>query len=105
MKAILRWFHPASWHVVLIFIMLGVFAGLFAWFSFNLIDFFMANVGFISRHGLLALGEGGLRQAAELVGSGYLAIGFYVYFKACEVELVVRLRNGAGAKGPHPKVD
>ncbi len=105
MRAILRCFHPSSWNVLFIFIMLGIFAGLFAWFSFNLIHYFMANVRYISQYGAYALQEGGLRQAIELVASGYLAIAFYVYFKACEVELVVKLRDRAGAKEPHPKVD
>jgi|AP12_2_1047962.scaffolds.fasta_scaffold330797_1 H+/Cl- antiporter ClcA len=105
MKAILRWLHPSSWHVIFIFLMLGVFAGLFAWFSFNLIHYFMANIRYITQYGALALREGGLRQALELAGTGYLAIVFYVYFKACEVELVVKLRERAGARGPHPKVD
>ena len=97
MKAILRWLHPSSWHWLLVFIMLGAFAGLTAWFSFNLIHPFMANFHYIAEHGLFALREGGLRQAIELIGSGYLAIAAYVGFKACEVELVVRLRAHAAS--------
>jgi H+/Cl- antiporter ClcA len=97
MHAIVRWLNPSSWPTLLVFVMLGVFGGLFAWFSYNLIHPFMANFRFISEHGWLALQVGGLRQAIELVSSGYLAIAAYVAFRVCEVELVGRLRNGSGS--------
>jgi hypothetical protein len=44
---------------------------------------FVANLGFISQYGVMALREGGLRQLAELVAYGYLSIGFYILFKGC----------------------
>ena len=105
MKAIARRLHPSSWHGLFIFLMLGIFGALFAWFTFNLVELFMANFRFISTYGLVALREGGLRQAVELVASGYLAIAFYIAFKACEIELVARLRADAGAPRPRPALD
>ena len=105
MKAIGRRLHPSSWHGLVIFLMLGVFGALFAWFSFNLIHFLMGNFRLIAEHGLLALREGALRQAVELIASGYLAIAFYVAFKTCEIELVTRLRARAGAAEPEANVD
>jgi len=105
MKAFARRLHPSSWHGLVIFLMLGIFGALFAWFTFNLVDLFMANFRFIAAYGLVALREGGLRQAAELVASGYLSIAFYIAFKACEVELVTRLRADAGAGKNQPAVD
>jgi hypothetical protein len=105
MKAIVRWLHPSSWHGLVIFLMLGVFGALFAWFTFNLVEHLMANFRFIAAHGLVALRAGGLRQAAELLAAGYLAIAFYIAFKACEVELLARFRGDAGAPRPVPALD
>jgi hypothetical protein len=105
MKAIARWLHPSSWHVLLIYLMMGVFGLLFAWFSFNLIHFLMGNFNLIAEHGFLALREGALRQATELIAAGYLAIAFYVAFKACEVEMVTRLRASAAVPEPEANVD
>ena len=105
MKAIVRWLHPSSWHGLVIFLMLGIFGALFAWFTFNLVELFMANFRFIAAYGLVALREGGLRQAAELIASGYLSIAFYIAFKACEVELITRLRTDAGVAKTVPQVD
>jgi hypothetical protein len=104
MNAIGRWLHPSSWHWLFIFLMMGVFGALFAWFTFDLIHFLMGNFRLIAEHGLLALREGAFRQAVELIASGYLAIAFYVGFKACEVELVTRLRARA-APEPGPLVE
>ena len=97
MQAIVRWLSPSSWHTLFVFLMLGVFGGLFAWFSFNLIQPLMANFRFISQHGWLALQVGGLRQAVTLISSGYLAIAAYIAFRVCEVEIVARLRDGGGS--------
>ena len=105
MKALARWLHPSSWHTLFIFFMMGVFGLAFAWFSFNIVDFLMGNFRLIAEHGTLALREGAARQAIELITSGYLAIAFYIAFKACEVELITRLRTGAGVAEPAADVD
>lgn len=65
------------------FLLMGVFAGLSAIASYNLFTLFMANFGFISQYGIMALREGGLLQLAELIFFGYLSIGFYILFKGC----------------------
>ena len=65
------------------FLAMGVFGGLSAIASYNLVVLFVANLGFISQYGVMALREGGLRQLAELVAYGYLSIGFYILFKGC----------------------
>jgi hypothetical protein len=92
MKWIERCLSPSSWNSVVVFIAMGVFGGSFAWVSFNLVVLFMANFRFLSEHGLLALQSGGLRQLIELVAGGYLSVALYVCFKACEYELVSRIR-------------
>ena len=72
------------------FLMMGVFGGLSAITSYNLVVLFVANLGFISQYGVMALREGGLVQLAELVVYGYLSIGFYILFKGCLYGLLGR---------------
>jgi hypothetical protein len=72
------------------FLMMGVFGGLSAITSYNLVVLFVANLGFISQYGVMALREGGLVQLAELVVYGYLSIGSYILFKGCLYGLLGR---------------
>jgi len=65
------------------FLLMGVFGGLFALSSYNLLNLFSANFRYISDYGIMALMEGGLRQFLELVFFGYLSLGLYVLFKGC----------------------
>jgi hypothetical protein len=65
------------------FLLMGVFAGLSAVTSYNLLLLFIANFGFIAQYGVMALKEGGFVQLAELILYGYLSIGFYILFKGC----------------------
>lgn len=102
MKWFERWLSPSSWNSVVVFLAMGVFGGSFAWISYNLVFLFMANFRFLSEHGLLALQSGGLRQLIELVGGGYLSIALYLCFKACEYELVGRLRGVGGKRAITP---
>ena len=102
MKRIKRWLSPTSWNSVVVFLAMGVFGGSFAWVSYNLVFLLMANFRFLSEHGFLALQSGGLRQMIELVGAGYLSIALYLCFKACEYELVGRIRTGAGKPAVTP---
>jgi len=75
-----RMFNGPIWRA---FLLMGLFAGLSAITSYNLILLFIANFNFISQYGVMALREGGLLQLAELIFYGYLSIGFYVLFKGC----------------------
>jgi hypothetical protein len=65
------------------FLLMGVFAGLSAVTSYNLVVLFVANFGFISQYGFMALKDGGVLQLAELVAYGYLGLAFYILFKGC----------------------
>jgi hypothetical protein len=65
------------------FLLMGVFAGLSAITSYNLLLLFVANFSFVSQYGVMALREGGLLQLVELIFYGYLSIGFYILFKGC----------------------
>jgi hypothetical protein len=75
-----RIFNGPIWRT---FLLMGVFGGLSAYTSYNLLMLFIANFGFVSQYGFMALKEGGLVQFVELVIYGYLSIAFYVLFKGC----------------------
>src|ERR1044071_10088152 len=84
-----RWFH----RVVLSrrCLTFGVMGSAFLTFgagTVNLLMVFSANLTFIGRYGWEALMEGGARQLAELVVTGYLSMAAYVLFKTCEHHLV-----------------
>jgi hypothetical protein len=65
------------------FLLMGVFAGLSAITSANLVILFVANFNVVAQYGVMALKDGGLLQLAQLIVYGYLSIGFYVLFKGC----------------------
>jgi len=65
------------------FLLMGVFGGISAITSYDLILLFSANFSFVSRYGVMALKDGGLLQLAELIGCGYVSIAFYILFKGC----------------------
>jgi hypothetical protein len=71
----------------LTFLVMGLAFFVFGIGTFNIFMLFSANLGFIARHGWLALMDGGARQFAELVVTGYLSMAAYVVFKACEYRL------------------
>jgi hypothetical protein len=70
---------------------MGVFAVIFGLCSLNVIVMLNANFALIATHGAMALFDGALVQLLELLIFGYLAVVFYVLFKACESVLVGRI--------------
>jgi hypothetical protein len=89
-----RWMRLSEYHWLVVFALLAVCATLVAWISFGLINLAMANYSFVSRHGLVALREGGILQMLEIGGKGLIVLVAYLVFKACESELVHRWRDG-----------
>jgi hypothetical protein len=79
-KLLFRLFNGPIWRT---FLLMGVFAGLSAYTSYNLLMLFIANFSFVSSYGIMALKEGGLLQLLQLVCYGYLSIASYVLFKGC----------------------
>jgi hypothetical protein len=65
------------------FLLMGVFGGLSAITSYDLILLFVANFSFVSQYGVMALKDGGLLQLAQLIVYGYVSIAFYILFKGC----------------------
>ncbi len=88
-----RWLSPAGYHWLALFAGLGVFATVLAWTSFGLINLAMANVGFLTRHGLMAVHEGGLIQLLQIGAKAVLALAAYLGFKVIETELIARWRG------------
>jgi len=75
----------------LTFILMGLAFVLFGLLTLNLLHALGANLEFLGMHGVDAVREGGAMQLAGLVGSGYMAAVFYIFFKLCEKVLVERL--------------
>jgi len=75
-------------HPLFTFLLMGGCFLVMGIISLNLVYLFHANFEFISEYGVMALREGGLIQFIGLAGSGYVALVFYVLFKACEKALV-----------------
>jgi hypothetical protein len=65
--------------------------GLFGAGTLNIFNMFSSNWDMITRKGIMALGDGSLRQLLELLGTLFLAMSFYTIFKVCEYTLVHRL--------------
>lgn len=75
----------------LTFLLMGVLFLLFGVTSVNLFVQLKANIDLFLEYGLMVIADGALQQLAELLGSTYLSIVFYILFKLCERILVERL--------------
>ena len=72
----------------LTFVVMGLAFFAFGGFSVNLFFLLKANAELLAAHGWQAAMDGGAQQLVELLASGYLSVGAYVLFKACEHALV-----------------
>ena len=72
----------------LTFVAMGLAFFAFGVFSVNLFFLLKANAELLAAHGWQAAMDGGAQQLVELLVSGYLSVGAYVVFKACEHVLV-----------------
>jgi hypothetical protein len=93
-KFLFRLFNGPIWRT---FLLMGLFGGLSAYTSYNLLMLFIANFGFISNYGVMALKEGGLLQFLQLILYGYLGIAFYVLFKGCLYGILGRVSKHLNA--------
>ena len=75
----------------LTFLLMGVLFLLFGVSSVNLFVQLKANIDLFLEYGLMVIADGALQQLAEILGSTYLSIVFYILFKLCERILVERL--------------
>ncbi len=79
----------------LTFVVMGLSFFAFGAGTLNLFFLLQANGTFLLTHGWQAVAEGGLRQLAEIVLTGYASLVAYVLFKACEYQLTHWLHNQA----------
>ena len=75
------------------FLMMGVFGGLFALVSANLVFHVRANLDFLHETGWWGLMEGGALQIIELAALSYLSLALYVLFKGCLYGLLDRFQK------------
>ena len=88
-----RLFQVSRYPAIIVFALTGVSAAIVAYASYNLLTISMANLHFIQKHGWLALTSGGLIQLLEIAVYGIVALAFFLVFKICESELVLRYRR------------
>jgi hypothetical protein len=88
-----RFLNPATYPAIVVFAAAGVFAVMLAYSSYNLFHLSMANFGFLRRHGLVAVMEGGLLQLAQITATGAFALFCFFGFKICEIDLTSRYKN------------
>lgn len=72
---------------LIVFVLAGLFAVLFAFLATNLLQVAFANLAFLRTHGWVAVMEGGLVQLFGIVVNGTLALICIFGFKFCESDL------------------
>ena len=83
-----RWFQVVVLsRVWLTFVVMGLAFFSFGVGSLNLFYLLQANGTLLLEYGWVAVMEGGLRQLAELLVTGYASMAAYIVFKACEYRL------------------
>lgn len=96
-------FNLNRWPTILIFLLAGAMAVIFAFVTVNLFSYAMANVKFLREFGLTAIRHGALVQVVELAFWGALSLSCWVVFKICEHLLVDRYLTWAGKSRPSPE--
>ena len=88
-----RLFQVSRYPAIIVFALAGVSAAIVAYASYNLLTVSMANLHFIQKHGWIALTSGALLQLFEIALYGVIVLAFFLIFKICESELVLRYRR------------
>ena len=91
-----RFFDITRYPGLFIFVLAGVSLAVVACATYNLLNLSMANLAFLRKHGLVALTSGGLVQFVQIVLSGIVALAFFLLYKICESELILRYRRWIG---------
>lgn len=78
-------------HMVLTYVLMGLFFMLFGVTSVDLYYLLKANIGLFIEYGAMVIDDGALRQLVELLALALLSIGFFVLCALCERILVRRL--------------
>ena len=88
-----RFLDISRYPMLLVFALGGVSIVIVAFATVNLLQMGMANLRFIGEHGWLALKSGAFVQLLQLLLYGSIALFFFILFKICESELVIRYRQ------------
>ncbi|WP_324752893.1 hypothetical protein [Roseovarius sp. Pro17] len=88
-----RLFQISRYPGIAVFAIAGLSLVIFGFATYNLLHLSMANLAFIRKHGWLAVEQGALVQLLQILVLGAAALAFFVLFKICESELVIRYRN------------
>jgi len=80
-------------HPTLAFFLLIASGLAFGAMTLNIFRLVAANWNFITTYGFMALKDGGLQQAIELILTGMLSMIVYLIFKFCEHILIDWMRS------------
>jgi hypothetical protein len=78
-------------HMLLTYVLMGVYFMLFGVTSVNLFFLLKANISLFIEYGAMVIDDGALRQLGELLSMALLSIAFFVSFALCERILIKRL--------------
>jgi hypothetical protein len=84
------WFRPKAYHSFVLYMVMGLCSIALAWLSLGLFAMAMANVDYLTMHGLMAIMDGGLLPLIWIGLKAALALVFYLGFKGIEHELLIR---------------
>ena len=88
-----RLFRLSGYPGLLVFVLAGLAAAVFAYSTYNLLSLSMANLSFLRDYGWQAITSGGLVQLLGILANGAVALACWLVFKACENELIDRYRR------------
>ena len=78
-------------HLLLTFLLMGVFFLLSGITSINLYVVLKANIDLFRQYGAQVIDDGALRQLIQILGTAFFSIVFFVLFVVCERIVVDRL--------------
>ena len=78
-------------NTLLTFVLMGAFFLLSGITSINLYVVLKANIDLFRMYGLQVIEDGALRQFAEILGTAFMSVVFFVFFVLCERIVVDRL--------------
>jgi len=78
-------------NTLLTFVLMGAFFLLSGITSINLYVVLKANIDLFRMYGLQVIEDGALRQFAEILGTAFMSVVFFVLFVLCERIVVDRL--------------
>ena len=83
----------AGYPTLAVFALAGLAVVVVTLSSLNLLTSGLALLRFVTQHGWTAIMVGGWRQMLEIAAYGTVSLTFYLLFKICETELLIRYRG------------